>query len=96
MDEDRHTPHTQIKIVVKKLTLDSSVLKSLLCQAWWHTSLISELGRQSPVDLSKVKASLIYMVSSRTAVATGGPCLKKIHTHTKDPVQKISVFNMWC
>ena len=39
--------------------------------------LILALGRQKQVDLCEFKASLVYIVSSRTAGATGRPCLKK-------------------
>ena len=38
--------------------------------------LISALGRQGKVDLYGFKASLIYIVSSRTARDTGRLCLK--------------------
>uniref|UniRef100_A0A8C6R1M0 Solute carrier family 26, member 9 n=1 Tax=Nannospalax galili TaxID=1026970 RepID=A0A8C6R1M0_NANGA len=41
------------------------------------TPLIPALGRQRQVNLCKIEASLVYMVSFRSAVATGRPCLKK-------------------
>ena len=37
---------------------------------------ILALGRQRLVDLCEFKASLVYRLSSRTAGATGRPCLK--------------------
>ena len=39
--------------------------------AWWQRSLIPVLGRQRHVDLREFKASLVYIVSSRTAWVTG-------------------------
>jgi hypothetical protein len=43
-----------------------------------HTSLIPVLGRQSQVDLCEFKASLVYIVSYRTAKATQrNPVLEK-------------------
>lgn len=45
-------------------------------QAWWYRSLIPSFGRQAV--LYEFEASIIYIVSSRTAKATMRPCLKKL------------------
>jgi hypothetical protein len=39
---------------------------------WWHLPLIPALGRQRQEDLCKFQASLIYIVSFRTARDTQG------------------------
>jgi hypothetical protein len=36
---------------------------------WWHALLIPVLGRYRQVDLFTLEASLVYIVSSRTARA---------------------------
>ena len=50
-----------------------------LCVRWmcWCVPLILVCGRQRQADLSEFKTSLVYRLSSRTARATGRPCLKK-------------------
>ena len=53
--------------------------------------LILALGRQRQVDLCEFKASLVYRVSSRTAGATGRPCLEK--TKKKRPGVVAHAFN---
>lgn len=32
----------------------------MLYQTWWHTSLVTELGRHRQVDLHEFQASLVY------------------------------------
>ena len=39
-------------------------------------SLTAALGRQNQVDIFEFKASLVYIVSSRTVGTIGRPCLK--------------------
>ena len=62
--------------------------KTNLGQAWWHMALILALGRQRQVDLCEFKGSLDYIASSRTAGATGRPCLKKTKNKTKQKHKK--------
>ena len=50
---------------------------------WWRRPLILALGRQRQVDLCEFKASLVYRASSRTAEATGRPCLEKTEKKKK-------------
>ena len=72
---------------------------------WWHTPLIPAFGRQRQVDLCETEASLVYIVTSRTAGATGRPCLKKtkinkliknlikiiFHRHVQMPSSQVSL-----
>ena len=55
---------------------------------WWHTPLISELGRQKQVDPCKFEATLIYRASSRTARATQRNLVWKTKTKTKQKYPK--------
>ena len=55
-----------------KLCLMPSKLfkSSILCQVWWGKPLIPALGGGRGRWISEFKASLVYKVSSRTAMAT--------------------------
>jgi hypothetical protein len=44
--------------------------KNNSCQTWWYMPLISTLGWQRQEDHCEFKASLVYIVSSKTASAT--------------------------
>jgi hypothetical protein len=45
-------------------------------QVWYHTPLIPAPGRQGQMDLCEFKASLVYIVSSRTVRYVIRSCLK--------------------
>lgn len=68
-----------------------SILKSL-CQAWWHRTLISALKRQTQVNLSGFKVSLVYIVSSRTPIGNN----ETLSQNKTDPPQKKSRRKMEC
>jgi hypothetical protein len=58
-----------------------NIKKIVLAGQWWHTPLISALGRQS----SEFEAGLVYRVSSRIARATQrNPVLKNKKNQNKN------------
>lgn len=62
---------TQVKPVItsKKMLLPMIKFKGfLMAEQWWHTPLITALGR-SQVDICEFKDSVVYRVSTRIAAA---------------------------
>lgn len=57
------------------------VKHTLMCQAWWSIPLIRAFGRQRQEDLT---ASLIYITSSKIAMATQRHQLQKSKQNKKE------------
>ena len=55
-------------------------------QAWWCTPLTLDRGRDSKWISREFQASLVYLVSSRTAMAIMRPYLKKKKKKKKDVI----------
>lgn len=64
------------RLSVYDLVIWKLVIHLIKSRAWWHRPIIPALQRQ--MNLSKFKARMVYMVSTRTAKTTKEiTCLKK-------------------
>jgi hypothetical protein len=67
------------KSVTRWTNLDNIMIGQVKAKvSWaaaWRTPLILALGRQRQADIHEFEASLVYRVSSRTAIATQRNCL---------------------
>ena len=50
-----------------KVRKEYPIIRKNLARQWWHTPLISALGRQREEDLCEFEASLVYKASFRVA-----------------------------
>ena len=62
--------------------------------AWWLTPLIPAPRRQIEVDLCESEASLVYILSSRTAMVMQGDLVSKQNRTSKIKEPKVSLFTL--
>jgi hypothetical protein len=64
-----HDPGLPLLGIYSKDSIRQPVTEaSYTSREWWHLPLIPPLRRQSQVDLCEFEASLVYIVSSSTAI----------------------------
>ena len=61
-----------------------------LVRQWWCTPLIPGLGRQLQIDLCEFKASLVYLVSSKT-LDRATQSLSRKQNKTKENPRKTAI-----
>lgn len=65
-----------VQLCNKSVLSESELIKTDNC-VWWCMSSIPGIKTQGQADLLEFEANLVYKASSRIAMATQKPCLKK-------------------